>query len=232
MFSFGTIKTATALGGGIIVIRNNAELAVRIDALHTSYSVQKRSAYFRKLTKYLFLKLLFPPAIFYCFVSLSKIAGIDYDSIIQNLSKSFPGGDFFIKIRIQPSYPLLKLMLRRFKNFSDLSIQERIYRGRYLLNNLSDVCRIPGIELEKHTFWVFPILHDHPVNLIQNLRKAGFDATQKHGMEVMKTGDCCPDNKVADCNHIVRHIVYLPFYNQIPMAEIDRMISLIKTDRP
>lgn len=228
MFSFGTIKTATALGGGILVIRNNDQLAGKINSLHTAYPVQSKLSYFKKLTKYLFLKLLFPPAVFRCVVTFLKKTRVDYDNLLQSLSRSFPGEDLLSKIRLQPSFPLLKVMLRRFETFSEKTILERIRLGGYLLENLPATCQFPGIRSEKHTFWVFPILHNYPDELIQDLRNSGFDATQKHSLRVMKSADGRPDNEMLNCSRIVRNIVYLPLYRQIPTGEINRIANCMK----
>lgn len=191
--------------------------------------MQRKRVYCKRLAKYLSLSLLFTPVIFRCVVAFMKKIGIDYDAVIHNLSKSFPSEGFFAKIRVQPSYPLLKLMLRRFKTSSWRSLPERIHRGDYLLKKLPETCLFPGTVSEKHTYWVFPILHDHPDDLIKNLRNSGFDATRKHSLEIIEPSKDNPGNTLPDCRRIVQHILYLPFYRQIPMNEVDRMIEKIKS---
>lgn len=228
MFSFGTIKTATALGGAIFIIRNNEGLAGKIDALQASYPVQRRSSYFKKLAKYLFLKLLFPRAIFRTVVALSKKTSIDYDALIHGLSRSFPGEDLLSRIRRRPSLPLLKLMLHRFETFSEAAAREHIRRGGYMLQNLPETCRFPGVGSERHTFWVFPVMHDHPDHLIRRLRSSGFDATRRHSLQVVEPTERKQDNEMPNCRRIVSRIVYLPLYRQIPEAEIHRMIGCVE----
>jgi perosamine synthetase len=231
MFSFGTIKTATALGGAIFVVRNNDRLAGKMDALQASYPVQRKASYFKKLAKYLFLKLLFPRAIFRTVVALSKKTSIDYDALIHGLSRSFPGEDLLSKIRMQPSLPLLKLMLHRFETFSEAATREHIRRGCYLLQNLPETCRFPGGNSEKHTFWVFPVMHDHPDHLIRRMRISGFDATRRHSLQVVESAEGKQNNEMPNCRRIESQIVYLPLYRQIPEAEIDRMVGCMKINR-
>ena len=51
LFSFGPIKTATALGGAVVRVRD-AELRSRMRDLQNAYPMQSRSAYLKRLVKY------------------------------------------------------------------------------------------------------------------------------------------------------------------------------------
>ena len=230
MFSFGTIKTATALGGGVLIIRNNSSLAAAIDSLHDAYPVQKTSSYFKKLAKYMLLMLFFPPGIYRCLVAVLQRAAIDYDAFIHKLSRSFPGSDLMPQIRVQPGSPLLKLLLRRFETFPRHAIEEHIGRGRSLLQRLPETYRFPGAKSKQHTFWVFPILCDEPDSLIRKLRDSGYDATQKHSLQLVAPAEGDPGAATPNCRSILRHIVYLPLYPRIPTIEIERMIVVMQTE--
>lgn len=230
MFSFGTIKTATALGGGVLILRKNSKLTAAMHSLHAAYPAQKRSTYVKKLIKYMLLTPCFSPTVYRCFVALLNRTSIDYDTLIQGLSRSFSGGDLLSQIRLQPSFPLMRLLLRRFETFSVQTLEERIRKGRHLLKSLPQEYRYPGVQSEKQTFWVFPILCDDPDRLIRKLRNSGFDATQKHSLQLVAPPEGQPEDAAPNCSKILRHIVYLPLYHQMPAAEIDRMIDLMEAE--
>lgn len=51
LFSFGPIKTATALGGALVRVRN-AQLLDRMGGIHATWPVQRRSAYARRIIRF------------------------------------------------------------------------------------------------------------------------------------------------------------------------------------
>ena len=57
MFSFGTIKTATALGGGLLCVRD-ADVLRRMRELQAGYPIQSRSAFAKKIVKHALMKLM------------------------------------------------------------------------------------------------------------------------------------------------------------------------------
>jgi perosamine synthetase len=223
MFSFGTIKTATALGGGILIFRNNQNLYDRIINLYRSYPVQSSSSFFLKTLKYSFILSLTHPLMFAWIVHLLKVFRIDYDQVVHNLSKSFPGEDFFDRIRKYPSLPLLHFLLFRFQTFSDRAIENRIELGKYLLQRLPPQCTFPGRESVMHTFWVFPIMVQEPEKVVSRLRKAGFDATQKHSLKPVELPGDQASLSLTATKAVLRQLVYLPLYRGMPIEEIDRM---------
>ena len=95
MFSFGTIKTATALGGAVLIFRNNDILLKNIEKLHHSYPFQKRRTFLVKALKYLLLTFITSPKILPVIINRLGKKGVDYDCYIHSLSRSFPKGDFF-----------------------------------------------------------------------------------------------------------------------------------------
>ncbi len=135
MFSFGTIKTATALGGAILCVRDPI-LAEQILTLQTIYSTQQKKHFALKILKCAVLKLLTYHWIYALFVVATKWLGKNHDVLIADSVRGFSGGDFFSKIRLQPSAPLLTLFAHRLNTFSKLIIQARISAGNELNNKL------------------------------------------------------------------------------------------------
>lgn len=228
MFSFGTIKTATALGGGILIFRNNSLPLNEIHKLHQSYPCQSRRKFLMKILKYVLIILVSSPKVLPLIIKFLERRGINYDAYIHNLSRSFPNGDLFDKIRNQPGSPLLKLMLHRFKTYDYSMIEKRIERGNFLVNNLPESYTFPGINSSVQTYWAFPVLVSEPSELIPALRKAGFDATHHSSLKNVET---IKKNAISDINtseNILNQILYLPLYPEMPMNEVKRMTRCLK----
>ncbi len=225
MFSFGTIKTATALGGGILVIRNNMPLANKMQKLYSIYPIQHRKEFLKKIIKYHLITFLSSPRIFPRVINFIKRKNIDYDSYIHNLSRSFPSGNFFEKIRKQPCYPLLKLLHYRLETYQHQTIEARIERGNYLLQKLPDSFKFPGQQTLFQTYWAFPILVAEPLKVINNLRDNGFDATNKNSLQIVGLTN---NSDTQTLQQLQNQLVFLPLYPEIPMSELKRMIQLLQ----
>ena len=112
MFSFGPIKTATALGGGLLRVRDPQTLA-SMKARMAAQPRQSRWAYCRRLLKYTGMKLLSTRPIYSLIFRTWQALGRDPDHLVNGAVRGFAGPDFFRRIRKQPSGPLLALVHRR-----------------------------------------------------------------------------------------------------------------------
>jgi len=225
MFSFGTIKTATALGGAIVIVRNNVPLANKMQKLYSAYPVQHRKKFLQKAIKYIFITFLSAPRIFPRVIKFIKRKNIDYDSYIHNLSRSFPSGNFFENIRKQPCFPLLKLLLYRLETYQHKTIEARIERGNYLLQNLPDSLKFPGQLATFQSYWAFPILATEPQKVMDILRENGFDATNKNSLQIVGLER---NSDTEALQQLQNQIVFLPLYPEIPMTELNRIIKLLQ----
>lgn len=225
MFSFGTIKTATALGGGIIIVRNNIPLVQKMQKLHSEYPIQHRKEFLQKVIKYLLIIFLSSPRIYPRVIKFIKRKNIDYDSYIHTLSRSFPKGNLFENIRKQPSLPLLKLLLYRLETYQHKTIEARVERGNYLLQNLPDPLKFPGQLAAFQSYWAFPILAAEPQKVIDILRLNGFDVTNKNSLQIV---GLTKNTDTEAVQHLQNQIVFLPLYPEIPLTELNRMIKLLQ----
>lgn len=228
MFSFGTIKTATALGGGILIFRDKSQLFIEIEKLHNSYPVQGRRQFLIKTLKYMALTFISSPRILPVFIRLLERKGIDYDTFIHGLSRSFPKGNFFEKIRIRPGFPLLKLMLRRFRKYDFTIIEKRIELGEFLVSNLPGSVLFPGSKSDKRTHWAFPVLAKDPQKLATTLRQSGFDATHKSSLQIVQSAENNPNSETQIAGNILDQVVFLPLYPEMPLTEFKRMVGYIR----
>src|SRR5262249_2906791 len=117
LFSFGTIKTATALGGALLRVRDRAVLE-RMRGLQRQYPVQPRAAYTRRVVKCALLKALTARWIYGAFVRGCRLAGTDHDAVAHHAVRGFAEARWREDIRQQPSTPLLALLACRQRRFA------------------------------------------------------------------------------------------------------------------
>ncbi|HID75722.1 MAG TPA: DegT/DnrJ/EryC1/StrS aminotransferase family protein [Planctomycetaceae bacterium] len=226
MFSFGPIKTSTALGGAVIRV-GDRQLLGRMRSLHQGYPSQTRVMYLRRLLKYVGIKGLSTRLTLRAVAQLFTLLKVDYDRVAGSAARGFAGRDFFDRIRRQPSPVLLAVLERRLRRFDtfQLCLQQR--KAARLLELLGDHVACPGVASQPHTFWVFPILVDNPAELAGRLREAGFDATRQHSLTVIPAPAEGPAWEAKTASAIMERIVYLPLYPQMPDVEIERMAQIV-----
>ena len=226
LFSFGPIKTATALGGAVVRVRDGA-LRSRMRDLQNAYPIQRRSAYFKRLVKYAAFRLLCKPFNYGLLVRTLGMLGIDYDRALGNAAHSFGTSDFFRQIRRQPSTPLLGMLGRRITGFDRRGaarLQRRILRGNQLSQAI-DAGMVVGDENASHTFWVVPVRVANRDAVLAALRAAGFDATARSSLIVVPTDGTSPeDSPLAPW---LAETIFVPGGEDMPEEKWQLLISIL-----
>ena len=101
MFSFGPIKTATAIGGAVLFVRD-AALREKMQQRQATYPEQSTAGYFRRLLVFGLFKSLLAPGPYSVIIGLSRLSGKNHDEVVTSLGQSFAGPGFFAKIRHRP----------------------------------------------------------------------------------------------------------------------------------
>lgn len=176
MFSFGPIKTATALGGGVLVFRerDRCEDARR---RQRAYPPQRRGGYARRVLKYGLLKALSWRAPYTVFATLCRWSGSSHDRVIANAVRGFGPGALLVQLRRRPGPALLGLMLRRHRRYGSDDLADRIAAATALAARLP-ADAVPGRWAQPHCHWLLPLQCDDPDVLVARLQHAGFDATR------------------------------------------------------
>ncbi len=226
MFSFGPIKTATALAGGVLVVRGHRVLE-RMRARQALWPLQSRWKYFTRILKYSGLVALTKEPCYTAFVKACELAGKDHDQVIQGSVRGFAGGDFFEKIRHRPNTALLALLARRLEHSDSWRVEGRVARARRLLELLPDGMVIPGAQAPFHSHWVFTILADDPERVVAELRAAGFDATRAASLRSVPAPAGRADLEPREAQRILARTVYLPVYPEMPERRIDEMAAAL-----
>ncbi len=222
MFSFGTIKTATAGGGALFSFRETA-LCRAIAGMQCRYPLQRRGEFIYKLLKIATLKALLYRLPYTLFVLLCRAVGKNHDRVISNAVRGFPGDKLMRKLRHQPPAAMLVLLERRLRNFSPALLAWRKAAATRLLALLPPQFHV-GARAELHSHWVFPILSQNPDLLVRHLWQRGFDATRGASSLIVVTGD---RSIAAEASNLINHIVYLPFETCDTDAELQRLAHAI-----
>ncbi len=218
LFSFGAIKTATALGGALTRVREPALLA-RMRALQAAWPRQPRTAYAARLPRFLALGALRSPGVFGALLQLCEAAGVDWQALLASTVKGFPGGPeaALAALRRQPSAPLLALLSGRLARFDEARLHRRALLGERIRAVAG--ARLCGTEQAARTHWLCPILSEEPAAFIAALREAGFDAAQGT-TSLVELG-------VPPGAGFLRKVVYLPAYPELEEADVERLLAVL-----
>jgi dTDP-4-amino-4,6-dideoxygalactose transaminase len=225
MFSFGPIKTATALGGAILRVKNRL-LLHQLREMHAKYPVQSRCYFLFRVLFYCLLKWLGGRIVFRMFFQACRALGKDIDKVLNDSIRNFPQNEFFQNLRVQPSMPQLRLVARRISWYKADQVNQRAALGQLLVSLLPQGC-CPGSDANPHTFWVFPVQVPDPDAAIAALHAAGFDSTKSNSMRPVEPPADRPELDPRIARGLLENIVYLPVYAGMPESEIRRMASVL-----
>jgi dTDP-4-amino-4,6-dideoxygalactose transaminase len=228
LFSFGPIKTATALGGAIARVRDPALLA-EMSRRQREYPVQKRRSYFSRLVKYIGIRMFTSPYVYTPVLRYCRWRGIDYDRKIARLARSFAADRLFELIRRQPCTPLVRMLQWRIATHDGSTatrLRRRIERSARVAKQLASNHVIGG-ENPTHTYWVFPI-RTRDDDVVAALQEAGFDATRLSSLVVVKPSGRADAAAIDGLAGWLGETVFLPNCDAMPDAEFDRMAEILK----
>jgi dTDP-4-amino-4,6-dideoxygalactose transaminase len=230
LFSFGAIKTATALGGAIYHIRD-PEIARQMREKQAEYAIQSNQELRQKARKFSLLKIISTKLGFSLVVWMGRRKGKSVDEVLGGMTKGFPDEDLLAQIRQRPSAATLRLLARRMTKYSNKHLERRIANARHLIERLNLEVVQPELVDARHSFWLFPLRSNEPQELLERLRSHGFDATQFGRLEIVQDSDATADDasscKVA--RKMFEQTVFLPAYPGIPAAALNAMCDAIQS---
>ncbi|MBN78774.1 MAG: hypothetical protein CMJ70_01435 [Planctomycetaceae bacterium] len=224
LFSFGSIKTATALGGAMCRIRDPQTRAA-VTARLGGYPAQSKGRFAKRVIKYAFLKMLCQRFVYGGFVRACKIFGIDFDQLTVSVVRGFKGEELIPLLRYQPALPQLALLLRRLSHYRRKHLDRRCQAGNHLNGQLPTPLRSAGFRNPHHTWWLFPVSVEQPEALVAELRDAGFDATASSTQLCALNGTVDP---APACARFMDGTVYLPVHGNMSPAALDRMAAILR----
>jgi nucleoside-diphosphate-sugar epimerase/acyl-CoA-binding protein len=232
LFSFGLIKTATALGGGIAIAGLSELLTSMRRQTGALYKEQSRLEYLQKVLTAFVFRMLCEIPILYTLVYLSLQAlGFHFDTVVSQCLRSFPvpkdddpSVDLISLSRKRPSAMLLSLLHRQF-NSSRSECPSVKRRLRQCESFLSLCPQLPPAVSQnaRRTHWLFPILCPEPQRFCAYARGHGFDVTQGSTQLVCAgTARDCPRT-----TSMMQQIVYLPIASRNISQAVQRKLQVL-----
>jgi dTDP-4-amino-4,6-dideoxygalactose transaminase len=227
MFSFGPIKTATALGGAVLRVRDG-DLLEKMALLQHAYPLQSKRAYLARLGKYLSFRVLSKRLAYGALVRAYRSLGIDYDAAFSHAAHSFGQSNFFERIRRRPCGPLLNMLkrqLNRFEHHGQDRLARRTACGAALAHKLP-VGMVVGAENPTHTYWALLARVANRQEVLTALRAAGFDATARSSLVPIAGPHGGLENGHRRATWL-DETIFLPNGDDIPDHEWQRMSSIV-----
>jgi dTDP-4-amino-4,6-dideoxygalactose transaminase len=224
LFSFGPIKSASALGGGIASVAD-ALLAAALVRRVEAWPQQSSAAFRRRLLRYLWLASIARPWPLAAIHWYLAGRGRSLDELLTSSARSFSGRDLMLAIREQASPLLLRLLEQRLRRPPWREFERRRRLGAELVARLRPHVGVPFVSGVPHAFWIMPVLCDRPDELVADLRARGFDATRQATMQPL--GDDLP--RLA---RDFARLVYLPFDPHMSEASLRRLAAAVAGSSP
>ncbi len=226
LFSFGPLKTATSLAGGVLRAKDSALLA-KLREAHAHWPSQSRRDFLNRLCKYGTMRLFGTRFLYGAVRRVARSLVGDVDKLIHFSAKSFRDDEIMRRLRQRPCGPLLASMARRLSQFDSERIRQRTANGRLLADLLRGKVSCPGADVVPHNYWLFPAIVADPQRTISALEAAGFDATQAQSMQACPAPPDRPDLDPVNVREVLKHMILLPCYPGIPEAELRRMAEVV-----
>lgn len=227
MFSFGPLKTSTALGGALVNVRDAALLG-KMRTIQAAYPVQPTAKQAKRVFQFAGLKLLTAPRIFGLVQRFYALSGKDYEDAVADRVRNVAVLKKAKNLRIRPSAALISLLCRRLENFDGSLLEARTAKGRRLKELLGESLVLPGQGNAHYDYWVFPAVVEQPRRFIAKLRGAGFDAANLPRSQAVAAPDDRPQLEARTASDMLAHLVILPCYPGLPDREMQRLAAAVR----
>lgn len=227
MYSFGPIKTSTALGGGILRVKHQP-LRDKMRQVQAAYPIQPNSAQLVRVFKFMALKAVTAPVILGSICKIFTLRGQDYEDALANWVRDVAPLNTLARMRVQCSAALLWMMHRRLARYRPADIAQREQKGRRFSALIGNALKLPAQHNRHHDYWVFPLLVKEPKRLIRALRREGFDAADLPRSQHIAAPPDRPQLEPNTAAAVMRDIVIVPCYASMPDSEIERQAQIVK----
>lgn len=226
LFSFGAIKTATALGGALVRVGDPALLA-RMRAREARFPVESQAAFARKVLANIFLGVLVTWPVFTLLCAWARWRGRTVDQLIGGMGRAFPGEDLMAQLRRRPCAAQLRLLDHRLSTYDVRRVDRRVAAARSIVDTLRLAAHAPQLADPKHTFWLFPYPSSRPHEVVERLWSVGVDTARYGSLAVVPAPDDRPGLECDGAHQRLDATVFLPCYPELPRRVIRRMCDAI-----
>ena len=225
MYSFGALKTCTALGGALLRVKDPVVLG-QMRAIQLLWPLQQRRAYAAIVLKFLVFGFATLPIVYGLLAWSHRMMGRDFDRLVNSSVRAFHSGDLLTQLEVQPCAPLLATLAFRLRTFDDVRLRWRTASGEWLTANLPIHLVVPGAALHGSTHWLFPVLTSRADQLIVACRRAGFDAARGASSVCAVAGPAGrPEAEPTSAQRMMASLVFLPAYPELPKGSLARIVA-------
>jgi len=218
LFSFGTIKTATALGGGVARVADRAVREEMRSRLNDA-PAQPRGEFLSRVARAAVLRVLASPPVYGGFVRGCELLGRGHAGVVGSATRSIRSVDFVAAIRRRPSAPLMALLARRLLRPPSAHVARRAARGESVVRRLGDRVLVPGSGATVRTHWLLPVCVDDLPAVLARLRSAGLDAAPAGSVVVI--------GEAPRLRAMAARLLYVPVSPRLGDAEIERIAAAV-----
>lgn len=218
-FSFGTIKTATALGGALVRVRDEA-LRERMRQVQAGWPRQPRTHFVVRLAKAVLFMTLQTPWLYTISHVACALRGSSAATVARKLSRGFHADDdteLLRAIRRRPSAALLRFLALRLARLDTSRVERRAAHGDRVFASLPPSAT-PGSTQPHRTHWVVPVTVRDPARLRRRLESEGFAAFGQSNVQALG-GD--------NARELMRQLVFIPAYPELPPSRLEHLIAII-----
>ena len=174
LFSFGPMKTGTALQGAIAIVRD-VDLLCEMKRKLRSYPIQPTWRYFLRVIRFGILKIASQRVIYGLLVRVMQSLRIDHEALVHASTKSVAAPEYQRWLSVRPCGALVRVINRKICT-SDSSIELRISKGSALVDAIGQEVPLVLCGQRPNVFWMIPILVKDVDRCKCLLRSEGFDA--------------------------------------------------------
>jgi perosamine synthetase len=225
MYSFGALKTCTALGGAVLSVQDPSLLA-RMRAAQCRWRLQSRGTYAGSVLKFLVFTLITRPFPYGVLAAIHGALGRDFDRTINTSVKAFRPGPLLSQLEVRPSAPLLAMLAYRLRTFDDARLRRRAAAGEWLNARLPAHLTLAGHRMESRTHWLFPVISREPDQLIVACRRAGVDGARgASSVTVVPAPADRPEADPVAARQMMAGLVFLPAYPELSRRSVVRLVE-------
>lgn len=230
-FSFGTIKTLTALGGALVRV-SDPPLLVRMRALHDEWPVQPTGRFAKKVARTALLLGIAIPFPYALLARFCRARDIDFDRLILSSIRGFPlppGGNLLSALRFRPCGALVDTLRHRLNTFDPGRLANRAAQGDWLAESLRDVASVLGDAQPLRTHWLFAITTRDRAPILAHGRRLGLDITAgASNIAAVPRPAERPELPPLDAERMMQGIVFIPAYPEVPESRLGLLVAAMR----
>jgi dTDP-4-amino-4,6-dideoxygalactose transaminase len=224
MYSFGALKTCTALGGALVKVKDVA-LLTRMRVMQARWARQTNRDYAAGVVKFLAFRLV---TLSIPYGLLARACGPNFDRLVNSSVRAFRPGSLLPQLELQPSAPLLATLTYRLRTFDSARLRRRARAGEWLGAHLPNEMTLPGAQMGSRTHWLFPVVSTQPDSVVRACRQVGIDAARAaSSVTVVDPPADRPESEPTAARRMMRGLVFLPAYPELPDKSRARLVRAL-----